>query len=140
MAQTTKMAPFTYDIIAAALMKSAVAAAAQCTGGANGRACGLRWTFNGKLSAWDGTTGVGQEMAAMEVILSTLIKNTRGPVTNTTGGTSIGNANAGSGSASSTAGLLDNTPATTGDKAGAGILTALLLVTAVGGMGWMSLG
>jgi mannan endo-1,6-alpha-mannosidase len=131
MAATTKMAPWTYDTIMAKLGPSALAAAAQCSGGANGMTCGLKWT-NG--ANWDGSNGVGQQMAALEVIQSNLIQQVGGPVTNSTGGTSQGDPNAGSKPA---AAILQQGPATTGDKAGAGILTALVLVSFVGMIWWM---
>jgi len=141
MAASTKMAPFIYDTVSAALMKSAVAAAAQCTGGSSGRECGLKWTENGKQAVWDGTTGVGQEMAALEVVMSTIVNTVKAPVTNATGGTSIGNSNAGTGSGSTSAsGISEDTkPITTGSRAGAGLLTALVLVCGIGGMTWMSM-
>lgn len=136
MAATSKVAPFTADTIDAFLLKSAKAAAAQCTGGTKGRACGLRWVHNGATGVWDGTTGVGEEMSALEVIQSTLIGSTAGPVTNATGGTSTGNYNAGS-NAKTTASLLDDWTPTTGDKAGAGVVTAVILAGLVGGVSWM---
>jgi mannan endo-1,6-alpha-mannosidase len=139
LAATAKVAPFTYDQIAKFLLTSAQAAAAQCTGGAQGRACGLRWVHDGKTGVWDGTTGVGEQMSALEVIQSTLIGQTAGPVTNNTGGTSIGNSNAGSSSIKDAAGLDNSWIPTTGDKASAGILTAVVLAGVVGGMGWISM-
>ncbi len=87
MAATTKWVPWSYSRVKPLLEASAVAAAAQCTGGDNGRMCGLRWTDNGK---WDGTSGVGQQMAVMEIVLANMIKDVVAPVTNTTGGTSAG--------------------------------------------------
>lgn len=131
MAATTKMAPWTYDAVIAKLRPSAVAAALQCSGGDNGRTCGLKWT-NG--AAWDGSYGVGQQMAALEVIQSNLIQQVAGPVTNTTGGTSKGNPNAGSKPA---ADILAPGPATTTDKGGAGFLTAVICVSLVGMFWWM---
>lgn len=50
------------------LRDSAEAAAAQCTGGDDGTQCGLKWTSN----KWDGTSGVGQDLDALEVILANL--------------------------------------------------------------------
>lgn len=132
MAQTTKMAPFTFDRIMTVLHASAAAAALQCSGGANGRMCGLSWSKN---STWDGTQGVGQQMAAMEVIQSTLIQKVKAPVTNSTGGTSQGNPSAGS----SPQPLIPNDPVTLGDKVGAGLLTAVTLTLSVGMWSWMSL-
>lgn len=57
------------------------------------------------------------------------------PLTNSTGGTSIGDFNAGS----DTAQPLIFDPLTTGDKAGAGIVTAIIIACALGAMTWMNL-
>ncbi|KAI0397742.1 glycosyl hydrolase family 76-domain-containing protein [Xylariaceae sp. FL0594] len=93
MAATTKWAPWTLGRIKALLRNSAVAAVRQCTGGANGRMCGMKWANNSGL--WDGSTGVGQQMAVMEVVLANLIHEAKPPVTNSTGGTSPGDPGAG---------------------------------------------
>lgn len=61
-------------------------------------------------------------------------------LTNTTGGTSVGNANAGAGSTTSSTTGIVITPATGADKAGAGILTALVLSGVLGGIGFMVIG
>ncbi|ESZ94071.1 glycoside hydrolase family 76 protein [Sclerotinia borealis F-4128] len=135
LAATTKMAPFTYDLIMPYLKASAVAAAKQCSGSSPfpGRTCGLSWS---KGVAWDGTSGVGQQMAAMSAIFVNLVQQIQAPVTNSTGGTSVGNSAAGSGSTSS----LDSvTPPTTGDRVGAGMVTTVVLVGMTGMFGWMSL-
>ena len=131
MAATTKMAPFTYSDVIAKLGPSAQAAALQCGGGENGRTCGLKWTDG---ATWDGSYGVGQEMAALEVIQSNLITQVSGPVTNSTGGTSQGNPNAGSKSAGQ---YITQTTVTTGDRVGAGFLTTVVLVSFVGSLCWM---
>ncbi len=119
------------------LRTSALAAAQQCSGGTPfaGRTCGLSWS---KGADWDGTSGVGQEMAAMSAIFVNLLplENVAAPLTNMTGGTSTGNPDAGSQSVADPEALK---PATGGDKAGAGILTTLILVGATGMFGWMSL-
>ncbi|KAI3399544.1 hypothetical protein diail_6566 [Diaporthe ilicicola] len=127
MAATTKWAPWTYSTIKPLLDASATAAAAQCTGGDNGRMCGHMWANNG--GEWDGTKGVGQQMAAMEVVLATMIHKLEAPVTNSTGGTS-------SGIEHTTAHpLLEITrPMTTADGAGAYILTILALILMLAGM------
>jgi mannan endo-1,6-alpha-mannosidase len=98
--------------------------------------CGLKWTDG---AVWDGTTGVGQQMSALEVIISTQIAKTQVPFTNSTGGTSVGNPNAGAGSVS-TADELANKPATPLDRAGAGILTVAVVVALVGGLVWLVIG
>jgi mannan endo-1,6-alpha-mannosidase len=132
MAATTKMAPWTYDTVIDRLRTSATAAALQCSGGNNGRTCGFKWIDN---STWDGTNGVGQEMSAMEVIQSNLIQQVKAPLTNTTGGTSQGNPNAGSTSA--TTPTEDTTVITTGDRVGAGFLTTGVIAGVIGGAWWI---
>lgn len=72
-------------------------------------------------------------MNALEVFQSNLIDRVRGPVGNGTGGTSVGDPDAGKG---------DNSPLaydtiSTADKAGAGILTALVLGGLLGGGYWI---
>lgn len=127
MAASTQMAPFIYDQVLSLLTTSAKAAAAQCNGDLapvpNGQACGLKWYLNG---TWDGTGGPGQQMAAMEVILGTLISNTQAPLTNSTGGTSTSNPNAGFNSSSIPPGEVI-TPPSKAEKAGAWVLTAFVL-------------
>lgn len=134
MAATTKVAPFTYDAVMAKLASSAAAAALQCSGGASGRTCGLKWTDG---AAWDGTYGVGQEMSAMEVIQSNLIGQAAAPVTNTTGGTSQGNNNAGTTSTGTSSSGINASGVSMGDRVGAGFLTTVVLIGVVGGIWWM---
>lgn len=131
MAATTKVAPFTYDPVMGVLKTSAAAAALQCSGGTNGRSCGLSWS---KGATWDGTTGVGQQMAALEVIQSNLIQHAKAPLTNGTGGTSIGNPNAGAAPINPEA----IKPATRGDRIGAGILTAVILAAVIVAGFWIN--
>lgn len=134
MAATTKWAPWTSTTIMPLLNASAIAAAKQCTGGDNGQMCGLRWTDNGK---WDGSTGVGQQMAAMEVTLANMITSVTAPVTNSTGGTSQGDPNAGGNDIGRTQPLSTLGPISTGDRVGAGILTALVLAGVISGVIYM---
>lgn len=133
MAASTKVAPFVYNMVMPKLRASAIAAAAQCSGGNNGQMCGMKWTQGAQ---WDGTQGVGQQMAALEVIQSNLITGVGAPVTNSTGGTSKGNAAAGGGSTGSNP-TIPASPIQTSDRAGAGILTALVVVWIIGGAWWM---
>ncbi|KAK0668599.1 family 76 putative glycoside hydrolase [Cercophora samala] len=133
MAATTKWAPWTYDRIKPLLQTSAQAAVGTCTGGANGRMCGLKWDQGAK---WDGSMGVGQQMAAMEVVLGNMIEQVDSPVTDRKGGTSKGDPGAGG---------LDMgrndplhradawPPVSQGGKAGAWILMLLTVVGVVGG-------
>lgn len=127
LAATTQMAPFTYSIIAPLLLSSAKAAAAQCTGAPTGNVCGLKWYNNG---TWDGTAGVGQQMAALEVVLGTMVGKAQPAVTNTTGGTSPSNPNAGYNSSSIPPGAIV-TPPTKADKVGAWFLTVLFSLAAL---------
>jgi mannan endo-1,6-alpha-mannosidase len=69
MAKTAIMAPFTKDTITKYLKASAVGAAKSCSGGANGATCGSKW-YTG---AWDGTSGVGQQLSALEVTQALLM-------------------------------------------------------------------
>ncbi|KAI1803873.1 glycoside hydrolase family 76 protein [Daldinia bambusicola] len=136
MAATTKWAPWTFDRIKTLLQNSAVAAAKQCTGGDNHRMCGLKWANNSGV--WDGSTGVGQQMAAMEVVLANMIREAEVPVTNSTGGTSVGNPSAGG----SDSGRIDldprySKPITGGDRAGAAICTIVVLGTLIAGAVFM---
>ena len=133
MAAATKVAPFIYDSVIAVLQTSAKAAALQCSGGSNGRMCGLSWY---KEAVWDGTSGVGQQMAALEAIQSNLILHSQAPLTGSTGGSSQGQPNGGSLPAD--AGSLGG-KATTGGKVGAGILTAIVAIVVIGGLAWVSM-
>jgi len=69
MAKTAVMAPFTKDTITKYLKTSAIGAAKACSGGADGSICGSKW-YTG---AWDGTSGVGQQLAALEVTQALLM-------------------------------------------------------------------
>ncbi|KAI1379771.1 glycoside hydrolase family 76 protein [Hypoxylon crocopeplum] len=136
MAATTKWAPWTFDRIKTLLQNSAVAAANQCVGGDNHRLCGLKWANNS--GAYDGTTGVGQQMAAMEVVLANMIQQAEPPVTNSTGGTSVGNPSAGG----SDEGRADPEgryymPVSTGDYAGAVIITIFVILSLLAGVAFM---
>lgn len=125
MAATTKWAPWTYDRVKTLLGNSAKAAVMQCTGGDNGRMCGFKWANNSGV--WDGTTGVGQQMGAMEVVLGNMIQEAKAPVTNSTGGTSTGDSDAGSDVSSDDARVNGLGTIGKGDTAGAAILTFIVL-------------
>ncbi|RFU32321.1 hypothetical protein B7463_g4008, partial [Scytalidium lignicola] len=133
LAATTKVAPYTAPQIMPVLAASATAAAQQCCGGDTGRWCGLSWS---KGAVWDGTQGVGQQMAAMSAIFTNLAPSVPPPFTNMTGGTSVGDPNAGSQSVANPAAVK---PASTGDRVGAGFFTTFILLFATGVFGWMSM-
>lgn len=131
MGYTGIIAPWTRDLINPMLQASAQAAAKQCVAGANQTSCGLRWTDNGKN---DGSLGVGEQMAGLEVVQALLYPSAPGPVTQKSGGISASTPDAGQD--------VPNTPVTfndvtTGDKAGASILTMLVLVGILVGAWWM---
>ncbi|KIH86846.1 mannan endo-1,6-alpha-mannosidase [Sporothrix brasiliensis 5110] len=133
MASTAQVAPFTHDRIMAVLQTSTQAAVDQCTGGDNGRTCGFQWSSR----AFDGSVGAGQTMNVLAAVSSLLVDEVHAPLTNQTGGTSVGNPNAGSGS-------VDNptefAPITAADRAGAGILTVFVLAGITGLFTMMSFG
>lgn len=129
MASTAILAPFTYDTIMPVLRTSVTAAVTQCTGGDNGRFCGFHWT----TGAFDGKTGAGQQMNVLGGLMSLL--DAKAPLTNKTGGTSVGDANAGSDRTV----ITELAEITGGDKAGAGVLTAIVIAGCLGAFAWMSL-
>lgn len=135
LAATTRWAPFLTERIMTKLRPSSVAAAQQCTGGNNGRMCGLKWTENG---TWDGTEGVGQQMAAMQAVLSNLVGNSKDAVTSKTGGTSKGDPSAGGAGMGLTEPEGTQFPVlTAGDVAGAAILTIVVIVGYITLIIWM---
>ena len=75
MAATSKMAPFTAGRIGDVIRATAQAAASSCNGGKNGTICGSKWY----LGRWDGTTGLGQELCALEATYALLVNQTNPP-------------------------------------------------------------
>lgn len=133
MSVVSQIAPFTAPQILPILKSSTEAAIAQCTGGDTGRACGFKW----QSGVFDGKVGAGQTMNVLAAVSSLLMEKTAPPVTEKSGGTSKGNPNAGDDENSF---QKHDKPLTTADKAGAGILTFIVLASACGMFGWMSLG
>jgi mannan endo-1,6-alpha-mannosidase len=141
LASVTQLAPFTYSYIAPLLASSAAAAAAVCNGGTSGTECGFKWT----TGVNDGSFGVGQQMSALGAIQSSIIQipsiKVVAPVTNSTGGTSIGDASAGittpGGSAAAMTVMMEMEPATTKEKVAAGLVTFAVLTGVLGGSVFM---
>ncbi|XDG07509.1 hypothetical protein ABKA04_007124 [Annulohypoxylon sp. FPYF3050] len=138
MALTTQLASFTYDTIMPLLKSNAKAVAEQCSGaagsdykGPDGTACGFSWLQG---STFDGEYGVGEQMNALNAVIATLVDNAPTPYTSQNGGSSTGNVNAGSNDDDK---IAQPRAITTADKAGAGILTALVLSGLIGGMGFV---
>ncbi len=80
-------------------------------------------------------------MSALSIIQANLISKVAPPVTADRGGSSKGDPTAGTGvSNARPPDSLLTRPLTTGDKAGAGILTAIVLGGLLGSTWWMSFG
>lgn len=136
LAVTAQLVPSLYDTILPYLRDSAQGAAGQCDGGTDGMTCGQEWN----TTVWDGTYGVGQQMSALGMIDSLMIdvEDLKTPYTSSTGGTSKSDPSAGTGTGDSASGpAVDTSKISTADKAGAGILTTLVLILLLGGAWWM---
>ncbi|KAI1803039.1 glycoside hydrolase family 76 protein [Daldinia bambusicola] len=131
MGTTMQIAPHTREKILPVLKQSTAGAVKQCTGGDNGRFCGFHWTSG----VWDGDTGASQQMNVLGALVSLLAPDVPAPLTKKTGGTSKGNVNAGSNEPK----LPTFAPITSGDKVGAGIVTALIIAGSLSAFAWMSL-
>lgn len=136
LASTSILAPFSAATITPMLAASAKAAGLQCGSGT----CGFKWTAG---AAYDGSTGVGQQMSALSAIQSSLVQ-VKGeavvaPVTNTTGGTSQGDASAGI--SKPVSGMTEeDTVITTGDRVASGFLTLAVVGGVIGGSTFMVMG
>ncbi|KAJ5354949.1 hypothetical protein N7541_005993 [Penicillium brevicompactum] len=134
LALTAILVPSSFDTIIAKLQTSGEGAAASCTGHNNGT-CGVRWY----KSQYDGWMGMEEEISATNIFTANLVNfNKTGPVTSTTGGNSTSNPTAGEDDSDSNS--AKTTTITTGDKAGAGILTAVFVTGWFGLMAFMVLG
>ena len=136
MAAATQIAPMTSNAIMPLLKTSAQGAAGQCVGGSDGKTCGRQWYS----STWDGKSGVGEQMSALSIMQANLISKVAPPLTAKSGGTSKSDPTAGSGGDNP---VVKNDPSanmkiTAGDRAGAAILTALVLGGLVGMVVWIS--
>ena len=137
LAQTTTLAPFTLPAIAPMLAATAKAAASFCTGGSSGTQCAFKWTG----AANDGRFGIGQQMSALGAIQSAMVaipgEVIAVPVTNSTGGTSVGNAAGGVVNGQNPIEkslMVTNTdPVQTRDRVAAGFLTVAVLGGVIGG-------
>ncbi|KAH3687892.1 hypothetical protein WICPIJ_001109 [Wickerhamomyces pijperi] len=132
--QTMKLVPSTQSTIQTYLETSAQAAADTCNGGRDGHTCGQNWL----LKTYDNMYGLGEQMSALEVILSLLTEQSPAPYTNNTGGSSTGDASAGLSSIRGSSSLTGTDVTVTGkDKAGSGVITAIVLAVLTGGAVWM---
>lgn len=136
-AQSAQLAPYIADQVMPALQKSAAAMIKQCNGGDFGRQCGFEWSSGVYTDRYPGT-GAASQMDAVAALSSLLYPQTKPPVTMESGGTSKSQPNAGVGQANSF--HKEPKPITTADRAGAGIVTFLLLSMGLGMFAWMSIG
>jgi mannan endo-1,6-alpha-mannosidase len=134
MGLVTRMAPYTTDEILPLLASTATAAANHCNSGTNNTMCSMFWTSDTAPV----TYGVGQQMSALNVFNANLLQfvNNANVLTSSTGGNSTGNVNAGT----PTSDQVDIiTPATTGDRVLAGVLTSLVSVGSIGFACWLAI-
>lgn len=72
---TTQMAPLTFPTIQDKLQVNAKAAATACSGGSSGTTCGFKWYVGG----YDGNSGLGQQLCALETIQGLLVQEATPP-------------------------------------------------------------
>ena len=135
-AVSIQMAPYTHDLLLPRLVKSAVAAAQTCEGpsphGGGDHQCGMRWYQTG----FDGIGGVGPQMTALNVISVLNVDRVPPPYSSKTGGTSQGNAGLGSGDDQDRLPVFED-EITTADKAGAAIITIIMVALTLAATWWM---
>ncbi|KAK5089566.1 mannan endo-1 [Exophiala xenobiotica] len=134
MAATIVRAPFTREYLKPILEASAQAAVATCTGGDDGNQCGLKWPQR----TFDGSTGVGEQMAVLEVVQSNLVDYVAAPATAETG-ISEGDPTAGTHSPVGPDDLHRH-PMSNMDRAGAAIMTVMICIMVIGTMLWLVVG
>lgn len=132
-----EIVPYTHDQIMPMILESAQGAAQQCSGGDDGTKCGRRWYQD----TWDGSTSMESDMSALSVISSTMFmhkKNSQGPLTADTGGKSKSDPTAGADDEDEQPGELPDI--STGDRAGAGVVTVVFVAMWGAAMTWMVYG
>lgn len=128
---TCLMAPTLSDQIQSYLADTTPGVLSSCSGGTDGHTCGLNWG-NG---SWDGVYGLGEQMSALEALQNRLVWTRPSPLTAQNGGTSTGNGSAGT--RISPPKTVNQLTISSKDKAGAGILTAVLLLVLLALAWWM---
>lgn len=119
---TCLMAPSLSAEIQEYLEATTVGVLTSCTGGTDGHTCGLNW---GK-GEWDGWYGLGEQMSALEALQNRLVWTRPPPLTEDTGATSVGNGSAGNNAQTDPTHI--RLQITASDRAGAGVLTAAVVV------------
>ncbi|CAH6718674.1 mannan endo-1,6-alpha-mannosidase Dfg5p [[Candida] jaroonii] len=130
---TTVLIPETKEVLNDYLTKSAEGAAQSCSGGSDGVTCGEDWSYSG----WDGVYGLGEQMSALEVILANVQTEFSAPLSVQSGGNNASDSEAGLNTQDHT--NTKQLDITSKDKAGAGVLTAVVLAIILGGSIWMIL-
>lgn len=137
LAWASVLVPEVADEITPLIQKSGAAAAAACSGvdpvmpgeppfaGRPGTACGFSWL----TGDFDDISGVGEQMNALDAVMYNIIGDVDLPFTADTGGSSVGDVNAGGDDIS----LVTWDAITIGDRVGAGFLTTLVLAGLLGG-------
>ena len=141
LAASTKWMPQLTSQFMPYFQATAKAAASSCTGtvaGLYGNACSFKWAAEPghAVGRWDGTYGFGQEMDALEAIQANLIASAPHPVTFDEGITR-GDPSAGTEGDNAVTQPISWGPITTASKAGAGILTAFLVLGWLAVVTWM---
>lgn len=135
LATVAVLAPFTYTDVLKTLRSSTEGCVSSCLSDGT---CGFRWN-TGEYDNDVAAGPAGQQMSALAALSTLLIDQTRvlnGPLTNGTGGTSKGDPNAGQ----KFQGSSPPREITAGDRAGSGIVTAVVLASFLGGVVWMGMG
>lgn len=128
---TATLVPELYDHITNEMLApSAKGAAASCSGGSDGITCGQNWN----IGRWDGLFGLGEQMNALETVMS-MITTKHPPYTSNNGGSSKSVPDAGNHTSTSVNSKLIDVA--TKDRAGAAILTAIVLGLTLSGGVWM---
>lgn len=128
---TSLMVPDLSDEIQSYLESTSAGIFTSCTGGTDGHTCGLNWG-NG---SWDGYYGLGEQMSALEALQNRLVWTKQGPLTMSTGATSVGNGSAGAKAKKVT--TKNELKIESKDRAGAGVITAVILAMLIGTGCWM---
>lgn len=131
---TSVLVPSLRDMIQEKLKFNVQRAAQSCSGGSDGVTCGLNWETDG----WDGKWGMGEQMSALEVMMSVLAADYEPPYSANDTGVAVGNAEAGLQTDYTT---IDRHPLTitTKDKIASAAATAVVLLVMLIGTIWMCL-
>ncbi|ANZ74285.1 BA75_01392T0 [Komagataella pastoris] len=129
---TAKLVPSLTDQIMTILTASAEGAAKSCSGGTDGVTCGLNWN----IGAYDDMYGLGEQMSALEVITQLLVLDSPAPYSQNE---SSSKSDPEAGIGSTTRINMNDLDITGKDKAGAAILTVLVLGIFIGGLVWIVL-